>query len=204
MSRPRSRMTTRALGSRRRAWLAALIPAATPPMTTISISFLRVVEVLAEGLLEPRRAVERDAEAGGAPVRRPRRRAVAPPGSPAVAFPMRGEELLVGGRRRRVGDHPRDPGQVDEVARVDVFGGDVAAPGAAGERQGERQAVARAARALVEVLVHQHAPGAGAEGQRVDVGVFAGVDAAGVAEPLVGGDGVELPDCILDDAEVAG
>lgn len=71
---------------------------------------------------------------------------------------------------------------------VDVLGGDVAAPGAAAEAQRERQAVARAARTLVQVLVDQDPRRPGGQREPVDVGVRASVQATGVAEALVGGD----------------
>src|SRR5271156_3769370 len=66
----------------------------------------------------------------------------------AVGLPVGGEEGCLADRLRR--DRAGHPGEVDEVACVDVLGGDVAAPGAAGQAQREREAVARAARSLVE------------------------------------------------------
>src|ERR1700729_2102011 len=110
-------------------------------------------------------------------------------GSPPVGVP-------VGAEQRFLVDHPGldgpgYPGEVDEVPGVDVLGGDVAAPGPAAEAERERQAVARAARALVEVLVHQDPGGPGGHGQPLHVRVRAGVDAAGMPEALVGGDRVD-------------
>src|SRR5882757_5625525 len=81
-------------------------------------------------------------------------------------------------------DRPGHPGQVHKMPGVDVLRCDGAAPGPAAEAEREGQPVAGAARALVEVLVHQHPRGAGSVRERGHGVLRSGMDAAGVAEPL--------------------
>src|SRR6185437_13748184 len=100
------------------------------------------------------------------------------PGSAAVRVPVPSEQGFLADHLGY--DGPGHPGQVDEVPGVHVLGGDVATPAAAAEAERERQPVARAARALAEVLVAQHARGAGGQRELLDGVVRAGVQAAGV------------------------
>ena len=89
------------------------------------------------------------------------------------------------------------------MARVHVLGGDVAAPGTAAQAQGEGQTITWAASALVEVLVDQDPPRLGAQCQRIDVVVAAGVNPAGVPKALITSDCVDQINRMLDATVVA-
>src|SRR5208283_2437271 len=62
----------------------------------------------------------------------------------AVLGPMRPEDRIWGDGPRR--ERPRDPGQVDEMPGANIFRRDIAAPGAAGQRQCIGHAITRTAR----------------------------------------------------------
>ena len=86
-------------------------------------------------------------------------------------------------RRRLPARHGLD---VEQVAVVDVLGGDRAAPGAAAEREGRRHRVVDAAEgADRRRRVDEDAAGADGRGERVDHGLVGRVDRGGVPHPAV-------------------